>query len=422
MVASLVDLVRAPSVTGTDVESDLQHASRWHELEELGFAVDAWKLDLDALREHPDFPGHGNAGARRGTASSARSAATEAAPGAPRRCRRSCWAAPTSMSSPRAISTSGRTTIRSAARDRRRSPARSGRLRHEGGSRRERRSREVRCVDARRPCSNGRSPSTASSARRTAASARSARCCGGLPRRGGRAHRADKRPDRDRERRRTDLRAARARPGRARQHEARGGERARRVPARARRARRARARAQRFPRSACSPATRSPTRCRSAASGPATGPAACPTCSSRKAGSACSSARRPQPHGAPSKRAVADACASRSLAPGQPRRRELARRPVRERSPRRRAIRSSARPSAPGRSPISRARCPPPRAAPYGSDLRLYSGIGGIPTLHYGPGDVRFAHAPREQVGIGELVESARALALLAVRRCGAYF
>lgn len=59
-------------------------------------------------------------------------------------------------------------------------------------------------------------------------------------------------------------------------------------------------------------------------------------------------------------------------------------------------------------------------AAPYGSDLRLYSGIGGIPTLHYGPGDVRFAHAPREQVAIDELVRVARTLAVLAARRCGA--
>ena len=60
-------------------------------------------------------------------------------------------------------------------------------------------------------------------------------------------------------------------------------------------------------------------------------------------------------------------------------------------------------------------------AAPYGSDLRLYAGVGGIPTLHYGPGDVRFAHAPREQVRLDEVIESARALALLAARRCGAY-
>ncbi|NUP00273.1 MAG: ArgE/DapE family deacylase, partial [Nonomuraea sp.] len=64
-------------------------------------------------------------------------------------------------------------------------------------------------------------------------------------------------------------------------------------------------------------------------------------------------------------------------------------------------------------------RTPPQTAAPYGSDLRLYA-AGGIPTLHYGPGDVRFAHAPREQVELAELREVTRALALLAVRRCGA--
>ena len=57
-------------------------------------------------------------------------------------------------------------------------------------------------------------------------------------------------------------------------------------------------------------------------------------------------------------------------------------------------------------------------AAPYGSDLRLYNGIGGIPTLHYGPGDVAMAHAPREQVEIAEVIEAARAMALLAVRLC----
>ncbi|SCX54399.1 acetylornithine deacetylase [Klenkia marina] len=60
-------------------------------------------------------------------------------------------------------------------------------------------------------------------------------------------------------------------------------------------------------------------------------------------------------------------------------------------------------------------------AAPYGSDLRLYTGLGGIPTLQYGPGDVRFAHAPREQVGIEELLRTTRTLAVLAARRCGAH-
>ncbi|GAA0946099.1 ArgE/DapE family deacylase [Nonomuraea longicatena] len=63
---------------------------------------------------------------------------------------------------------------------------------------------------------------------------------------------------------------------------------------------------------------------------------------------------------------------------------------------------------------------PAQAAAPYGSDLRLYA-AGGIPTLHYGPGDVAFAHAPREQVALAELREVTRALALLAVRRCEAH-
>ncbi|WP_199320166.1 ArgE/DapE family deacylase [Leptolyngbya sp. FACHB-261] len=34
--------------------------------------------------------------------------------------------------------------------------------------------------------------------------------------------------------------------------------------------------------------------------------------------------------------------------------------------------------------------------APYGSDLRLMVGLGNIPTLHYGPGNVKHAHAPDE--------------------------
>ncbi|WP_309618029.1 ArgE/DapE family deacylase [Salinibacterium sp.] len=69
---------------------------------------------------------------------------------------------------------------------------------------------------------------------------------------------------------------------------------------------------------------------------------------------------------------------------------------------------------------VSGGSLPETAAAPYGSDLRLYSGIGGIPTLHYGPGDVRFAHAPREQVNIAELMSVTRSLLLLAIRRCGA--
>ncbi len=55
----------------------------------------------------------------------------------------------------------------------------------------------------------------------------------------------------------------------------------------------------------------------------------------------------------------------------------------------------------------------------YGSDLRLYTGIGGIPTLHYGPGDPLQAHSPLEHVSIEETLGVARALVVLALRRCG---
>ena len=57
--------------------------------------------------------------------------------------------------------------------------------------------------------------------------------------------------------------------------------------------------------------------------------------------------------------------------------------------------------------------------APYGSDLRLMTGIGGIPTVHYGPGDAAFAHAPSEHVPIAEVLTTARTLALVALRHCG---
>ncbi len=56
--------------------------------------------------------------------------------------------------------------------------------------------------------------------------------------------------------------------------------------------------------------------------------------------------------------------------------------------------------------------------APYGSDLRLLVGAG-IPTLHYGPGDSRLAHAADERVPLAEVHTAARALALLALDVCG---
>ncbi|WP_225835212.1 ArgE/DapE family deacylase [Streptomyces sp. NK08204] len=61
---------------------------------------------------------------------------------------------------------------------------------------------------------------------------------------------------------------------------------------------------------------------------------------------------------------------------------------------------------------------PRERGAPYGSDLRLYA-AAGIPTLQYGPGDVRVAHSPRECVSLREVVEVARTLVLTVMRTAG---
>ncbi|MGD3108684.1 ArgE/DapE family deacylase [Streptomyces sp. YGL11-2] len=58
------------------------------------------------------------------------------------------------------------------------------------------------------------------------------------------------------------------------------------------------------------------------------------------------------------------------------------------------------------------------RGAPYGSDLRLYA-AAGIPTLQFGPGDVRLAHSPREQVSLPEIVAVTRTLVLAVLRTVG---
>ncbi|MBB2912751.1 acetylornithine deacetylase [Streptosporangium becharense] len=56
--------------------------------------------------------------------------------------------------------------------------------------------------------------------------------------------------------------------------------------------------------------------------------------------------------------------------------------------------------------------------APYGSDLRLMSGLGGVPTVQYGPGDIGRAHGPDEFVPVAEVVTAARTLAALALAHC----
>jgi acetylornithine deacetylase len=62
---------------------------------------------------------------------------------------------------------------------------------------------------------------------------------------------------------------------------------------------------------------------------------------------------------------------------------------------------------------------PPVEGVTYGADMRLLVNAGRIPTVLFGPGDVRVAHMPDEHVSIAELETAARALVLTAVRFCG---
>jgi acetylornithine deacetylase len=55
----------------------------------------------------------------------------------------------------------------------------------------------------------------------------------------------------------------------------------------------------------------------------------------------------------------------------------------------------------------------------YGADMRLLVNEGGIPTVLFGPGDVRASHRPDEYVPVEELTTAVRTLALTALRFCG---
>lgn len=55
----------------------------------------------------------------------------------------------------------------------------------------------------------------------------------------------------------------------------------------------------------------------------------------------------------------------------------------------------------------------------YGADMRLLVNEGGIPTVLFGPGDVRRAHRPDECVPIDELLIVARVIAVMALRFSG---
>ena len=64
-------------------------------------------------------------------------------------------------------------------------------------------------------------------------------------------------------------------------------------------------------------------------------------------------------------------------------------------------------------------RAPEVYGGPYGSDLRLLSGLGGIPTVQYGPGSANQAHTPDEYVPLDEVQRCAQVLAAFLLRTCG---
>ncbi|MFC9849340.1 ArgE/DapE family deacylase [Streptomyces sp. NPDC060223] len=61
---------------------------------------------------------------------------------------------------------------------------------------------------------------------------------------------------------------------------------------------------------------------------------------------------------------------------------------------------------------------PSEHGASYGSDLRLYA-AAGIPTLQFGPGDIRVAHSTQEHVSLTETLHVTRTLILTALRTVG---
>lgn len=68
--------------------------------------------------------------------------------------------------------------------------------------------------------------------------------------------------------------------------------------------------------------------------------------------------------------------------------------------------------SATGRRPVV-------RGMPYGADMRLLVNEGKTPTVIFGPGDVRRAHAPDEFVSIDDLRDATHTLALSILQFCG---
>lgn len=64
-------------------------------------------------------------------------------------------------------------------------------------------------------------------------------------------------------------------------------------------------------------------------------------------------------------------------------------------------------------------RAPVVRGMPYGCDMGLTVGVGDIPTVVFGPGDIRAAHRPDEHVRLDHLLTASRTLAIAMLRATG---
>lgn len=62
---------------------------------------------------------------------------------------------------------------------------------------------------------------------------------------------------------------------------------------------------------------------------------------------------------------------------------------------------------------------PTVRGMPYGCDMGLTVGVGAIPTVVFGPGDIRAAHRPDEHVPLDDLLVAGRTLAVAMLRATG---
>lgn len=62
---------------------------------------------------------------------------------------------------------------------------------------------------------------------------------------------------------------------------------------------------------------------------------------------------------------------------------------------------------------------PEQRAVPFGADAGLFQHVAGMPAVLFGAGDIRRAHAPDECVSVDELVRMSQILAVMILRYCG---